>query len=342
MKETGVVIIGRNEGERLKACLRSVAGRPCRLVYVDSGSTDGSVAAAQAAGAEVVQLPPPFTAARARNRGLAKLLEVNPNIEYVQFIDGDVELSPDWLDVARETLRSRPGAAAVCGRLRERHPEHSVYNQLCDLEWDRPAGEVTACGGIAMMRVKALRRIGGFRDALIAGEEPELCLRLRREGWRIVRLDAPMGWHDAEMQHFEQWWRRSARSGHAYAQGAWLHGRSADRYCVRQLGSIVAWAAGLPLAALVAAPFTKGASLLLLGIYPVQWVRIYVKERRRGRSSANARLIATFTPLGKFAQLHGAARFALDTVRGRASGLIEYKGIPAEPGPSPIGAAVGR
>jgi len=44
------VVIGRNEGERLVACLASLGGEIRRAVYVDSGSTDGSVAAARAAG----------------------------------------------------------------------------------------------------------------------------------------------------------------------------------------------------------------------------------------------------------------------------------------------------
>ena len=81
------VVIGRNEGARLLACLQSLAGQVRRLVYVDSGSTDGSVKAAQAAGAEVVVLDmeQPFTAARARNAGLAVLADNPP--EFVQLVD---------------------------------------------------------------------------------------------------------------------------------------------------------------------------------------------------------------------------------------------------------------
>src|SRR5947207_307333 len=59
----GVVVIGRNEGDRLRTCLSAVAGRNLPVVYVDSGSTDGSVATARGLGADVValDLTTPFT-----------------------------------------------------------------------------------------------------------------------------------------------------------------------------------------------------------------------------------------------------------------------------------------
>jgi GT2 family glycosyltransferase len=330
MNEVGVVIIGRNEGERLAACLRAVLGggageQALAVVYVDSGSTDGSVATARAAGAEVVELSPPFTAARGRNAGLESLTRIAPGLQYVQFIDGDVELASGWLDAARATLERRGDAAVVCGRLRERYPERSIYNRLCDAEWDRPAGETSGCGGIAMMRIGPVQQVGAFREDLISGEEPELCLRLRRESWKVIRIAEDMGWHDAAMKRLGQWWRRSVRAGHGYAQGAWLHARGPEGYCVRNLVSIGVWGAVLPIAAAFAAPFTKGLSLLLLGVYPVQWVRIAGKERRRGRSRRDARLAATFMLLGKCAQVQGVLQFAASVARRRAPQLIEYK-----------------
>jgi glycosyltransferase involved in cell wall biosynthesis len=142
----GAVLIGRNEGARLLACLASVGAQAGRMVYVDSGSTDGSVTAAQAAGAVVVDLDlsQPFTAARARNEGLARLLEDGP-LDYVQFIDGDCELCDGWIGTAAAFLDAHPDIAVVHGRRRERFPEASLYNQLCDWEWDRPLGEAKAC-----------------------------------------------------------------------------------------------------------------------------------------------------------------------------------------------------
>jgi GT2 family glycosyltransferase len=228
LARVGVVAIGRNEGERLARCLASLdpAARP--TVYVDSGSTDGSPDRARSLGAEVValDLSVPFTAARARNAGFDRLLAVAPEVEYVQFADGDCEVDPNWIPTATAELDARPDVAVVCGRRRERFPAATVYNRLCDLEWAGPAGETLACGGDALVRVSALKAVGGYRPDLIAGEEPELCVRLRANGGKIVRLAAEMTRHDAAMTRFGQWWKRNVRAGHAFAQVSRLHARS--------------------------------------------------------------------------------------------------------------------
>jgi GT2 family glycosyltransferase len=228
----GVVAIGRNEGERLKRCLHSALQATSHVVYVDSGSQDGSAAFARSVGVEVVELDMsiPFTAARARNAGFRRIKEQFPTLDFVQFVDGDCEFTSGWLEHAARYLRATPNAAVACGRLRERHPERSIYNRLCDAEWNTPVGRAQACGGIAMVRAHAFDQVHGFREDLIAGEEPELCLRLRREGWEIWRLEAEMAWHDAAMTRFSQWWRRSERAGHAFAEGAALHGKSPQRH----------------------------------------------------------------------------------------------------------------
>jgi GT2 family glycosyltransferase len=325
---TGAVVIGRNEGERLARCLRSLDGRAEPIVYVDSGSRDQSVELARGTGVEVVELDrsTPFTAARARNAGFLRLLEIAPQLELVQFVDGDCEVEPGWVDTARTYLQAHAGVAVVCGRRRERAREASVYNRLADIEWDTPVGETDACGGDAMVRVAAFRAVGGFDDALIAGEEPELCYRLRRAGGRIVRLPCEMTLHDAAMHRFGQWWRRSARAGHAYAECAYLHGREPARFRVREVASILAWGAGLPVLALAGTVATRGASLALLGAYAILAMRVYAKRRRLGDAGSEARLYAGATTLGKLAQLQGLAQFSWNRiVRRRRTSLIEYK-----------------
>jgi len=217
----GVVVIGRNEGERLNRCLISVAQTGAKIIYVDSGSTDNSVQLARDLGHHVLELDMsvPFTAARARNEGFAYLVRLYPQIDYVQFIDGDCEMQPGWLLHAASFMKKNVSAVMVCGRLRERYPERSVYNMLCDIEWDAPPGISGACGGIAMVRVDDFRREGGYRADMIAGEEPELCVRFRKKGKEIWRLDVEMALHDAAMMHFHQWWRRAVRGGYAFAEG---------------------------------------------------------------------------------------------------------------------------
>lgn len=324
----GVVAIGRNEGQRLRRCLESLRSRPARIVYVDSGSTDGSVEMARALGVTVVELDLsiPFTAARARNAGLERLLLDAPETTLVQFVDGDCEVAQDWLEQASSALLAGAATGVVCGRRRERHPEATVYNWLCDLEWDTPVGEAAACGGDALMRVEAVRAVGGYDPTLIAGEEPDLCLRMRRLGWKVLRIDAEMTLHDAAMTRFAQWWRRGVRAGHAYAEGSARHGRGDERHWVRETRSNWFWGLGLPAGSLALAIPTGGGSLALLLGYAALGLRVHRAGRRRGLGPAAARTYATFCVLGKFPQALGQARYWVRRVTGRPGGLIEYKG----------------
>lgn len=316
--EIGAVAIGRNEGERLERCLRSLMPLARRVVYVDSGSTDGSVAMARRLGAEVVELDTdvPFTAARARNAGLAQLRE-GALPAYVQFVDGDCELRSDWIPVAHAFLEEHPDIAVACGRRRERHPHASLYNWLIDQEWNTPVGEARACGGDALMRTAALDDVGGFDPSLIAGEEPELCVRLRKAGWRVWRLDAEMTLHDAALERFGQWWRRARRAGHAYAEGAALHGGGPERHNVDRVRRALVWGLGLPIALVVLAFLAPLLAVLGALVYPAQVARLV----RRG---TDARL-ATFLTLAKLPEAQGVLDFHVRRAFGRRSELIEYK-----------------
>ncbi len=321
----GAVVIGRNEGARLLRCLDSLRSQVAQVVYVDSGSTDGSVEQARQRGAEVVALDmrQPFTAARARNAGLARLLELAPQMALVQFVDGDCEVQPHWLASAQRFLADHPQVVAVCGRRRERYPQASVYNQLCDLEWDTPIGPARACGGDALMRVAALQAVGGYRPDLIAGEEPELCVRLRAAGGHIWRLDAEMTLHDAAMTRFGQWWQRNRRSGHAFAEGAWLHGAPPERHFVAETRRALLWGAALP-ALLLLAAWLHPAAWLLWALYPVQVLRVGARLRRQA-AHPMPWAHAAFLILGRLPEALGALNFAWRQLRRGPVRLIEYK-----------------
>lgn len=308
------VVIGRNEGARLIACLASLRGQVARIVYVDSGSTDGSVDAARAAGAEVVALDmtQPFTAARARNAGWQQL----SGDGLVQFVDGDCTVRPDWIAQGAAYLAAHPDSAVVCGRRREMAPGASVYNRVIDMEWDTPVGAARACGGDALMRLDALRAVGGFDASLIAGEEPDLCLRLRAAGWGIWRLDAEMTLHDAALTRSGQWWQRSRRAGHAFAEGAARHGAPPERHWVAETRRALLWGAALPLAIVLGAVLHPWALMLLLA-YPAQLIRL---ARRSGDWGW-----AALTLLSKFAEAQGVLGYHLRRLSGRKRGLIEYK-----------------
>lgn len=326
----GVVAIGRNEGERLRRCLAAVRRCTAKAVYVDSGSSDDSVALARSLGVEVVELDTaiPFTAARARNAGFRRLLEIAPDIRYVQFVDGDCELLPEWLPGALAFLQARPSVALVSGRRRERYPERSIYNRLCDFDWDIAVGETQVCGGDFLVRRRVFESVGGFRERLIAGEEPELCVRIRQAGWRLWRLETRMSLHDAAMTRFSQWWRRALRGGYAYCEGAHMHGDSATRHFVRQYRRILLWGLAVPAAILFAAAI-RPAALGAFLVYPLHVARI-ARRDRAGRDGAalsgrDRWLRAGFFVLSRFPEALGCCRYQLDLRLRRNASLIEYK-----------------
>lgn len=309
------VAIGRNEGARLVECLASLRDQVRRIVYVDSGSTDGSADIARQTGAIVVALDMsvPFTAARARNAGLAALASNAPT--YVQFIDGDCTLREGWIAKAAQFLHDNLRAAVVCGRRRERHPEASVYNALVDAEWNTPLGEVKACGGDALMRYQAVAAVKGFREDLIAGEEPELCLRLRARGWTIWRINAEMTWHDVDITRFGQWWKRTERAGHAFAEGAARFSTPQDPHWIREVRRIWVWGLAIPGVALFGS-LLHPAALAVLLVYPLQVLRL---SKDMGWPAA------FFNVLGKFPEAVGALRFYARNLNKGEKRLIEYR-----------------
>lgn len=320
----GVVVIGRNEGERLRVCLDSMAATTSRIVYVDSGSTDGSMDMAASQGIETVALDmsAPFTAARARNKGFERLRQCWPDIAFVQFVDGDCEVIDGWLPAACAYLEANPRVACVCGRLRERFPERSVYNRLCDAEWARPAGETSACGGIAMMRADLFESIGGFRDDIAAGEEAELCSRLRAQGATVWRLATPMALHDAAMYRFSQWWTRTRRTGFGYMNSLALrlgNDRSAD---IRRVLRPWLWCVMLPLVAGVGIAIWGRPALLVLLVYPAQVLRVSLTVE----GTWGARIERSFfLMLGKLPELAGQLQFWTNRRSNAASASFDYK-----------------
>jgi GT2 family glycosyltransferase len=181
---------------------------------------------------------------------------------------------------------------------------------------------VRACGGIAVMRVDAVAAVGGFHEDLIAGEEPELCLRLRRKGWRIWRLPIDMALHDAAMTRFSQWWKRTVRTGYGYAHGAHLHGDTPERHQRWEARRSLLWGIGLPLGCLAASILFWPWGLASWLIYPLQLLRQTV--RGRGRPSERA-LLALFQLVARFPEAFGQIKFMRDRIFGLKSALIEYK-----------------
>lgn len=301
----GVVVIGRNEGDALRRALASVAGH--RVVYVDSASTDNSVAIARAAGVDVIVLDAatPLSAARARNAGVEHLTQ-RDEVEFVQFVDGDCMLDPTWLPHAAALLRSRDDVAAVAGQLCEMHPERSLFNRLIEMEWRRPAGEAAHCGGVFMVRSRAFAAAGGFDDTLTAGEEPDLCRRLRADDWKLLRDAAPMGVHDAALTRWSQWSARQQRGGWA-SLCQWLRGNTDYR---RQVFSTWAWTLGWVSITTIAWLIDWRLGAMCAATAPLQAMRLAWRSRRQ-LCMTDAVAFGALTMIGKWQQLLGQLRWLI-------------------------------
>jgi hypothetical protein len=218
----GVVVIGRNEGERLRAACSRAPARAEACVYVDSG-LDRRLRRAGARGWAPRSCKLDMSR-RSRRRARATpafhgCWQLAPGVELVQFVDGDCELLAR-LDAGAEFLQQHPDVVAVAAGDAGALPGRVGLQPAVRHRMEH-AGR--ARRGVRRRRAvpgRALRAVGGYRDDLIAGEEPELCVRLRAAGGRVWRLDADMTLARRRDDAWSQWWRRNVRSGHAFAEGA--------------------------------------------------------------------------------------------------------------------------
>jgi len=324
--QIATVVIGRNEGQRLITCLEALIGLVEHIIYVDSGSTDNSLQEAEKRGVICLSLDMslPFTAARARNAGANYLIQKYPDLSAIQFIDGDCEICSDWIAKGRQFLVENATYAVVCGRVKERFPERSIYNALCDIEWDTPQGDALSCGGIALIRVDAYRQVNGYRDDLIAGEEPEMCFRLRQLGWKVYRFNAEMTLHDAEMTKFSQWWKRAKRGGYAYAASFYLHGQSAEKFKRKEVFSIVFWAGFIPVTITFLSlinPYLLVVSL----VYVLQVIKVFIKTKVNNKNHLIKLIYSISIVFAKFPHFLGIMKFVINKVKNKKEYLIEYK-----------------
>ena len=313
----------------MRRCFESLPSEVTAVVYVDSGSTDASVELARSRGYEVVALDMsrPFTAARARNAGFERLLQRWPELSYVQFVDGDCAVARGWLEFASDVLEKEPSVAAIWGRRRELHPEASVYNRVCDVEWSQePVGDTQVFGGDVMVRTQVVSSLGGYDGRIIAGEDPEFAYRMYRTGHRILHADHDMTLHDAAIKRFGQWWTRTKRSGYAYAQVSALHGDEPEKFWVKDTRRALFWGFVLPALVPTLALPTLGLSSLLLSVYPLRAARIARAAAQRGLAADEARYWSLHCVGASFPQALGILSYHVERLRGKDPTIIEYKG----------------
>lgn len=318
------IIIGVNAAATLAPCVKSILDSPydsgkVRIFYVDGGSTDGSVELARRLfSVEVIALRPEHpTPGLGRNAGWRA-----GQAPFVQFLDSDTELHPRWLRKAVGFLARSERIGAVGGNRGERYPEASVYNWLADQEWNGPPGECEAFGGDVMIRRSVLEETGGYDEVLVAGEDPELSVRVRLKGYKIFHLDAPMTTHDIAMKEWRQYWKRAYRTGYGFAAvalrfpgrsgGFWL--REMIRITVRGGGGLGLFLLGLLLGSWISVPFYWAAALALL-FFP-RLFRIDAFMRNRKLSPRHARIYAWHCSLVVIPELLGAMRYWIGAALG--------------------------
>lgn len=328
--DVAVVVIGRNEGERLTRCLESIraAHHPqdaIELVYVDSNSTDDSVDRARALGAQVIVVHPERpSAALGRNAGWRAT-----RAPFVLFLDGDTILHPEFIPVALRSFEKQ-NCAVVYGHRREIRPDESIYNRVFDLDWVSPIGRSDYCGGDALMRRSVLEEVDGFDATLIAGEEPELCRRIRAKGYTVLHIDAPMTGHDLAIRHFQQYWKRAYRTGFAYAEVAErfegsdipLWTRESKRNVVHALGLVGLCSASVVAAIALASLLPLGCLALLLTTLVV---RTALKSSWKGGSFSTRLAYGVHSHFQQIPIASGQVRYWRSKRGGPKQSLIEYK-----------------
>jgi cellulose synthase/poly-beta-1,6-N-acetylglucosamine synthase-like glycosyltransferase len=329
-KSLSVVVIGRNEGLRLARCLESIQAMrfngAVEIIYVDSNSTDGSASRAKFLGARAISVQPDRpSAALGRNAGWRVA-----TAPFVLFLDGDTILARDFVEEAMKAFAD-PKVAVVFGDRREINTKASFYNRALDLDWISPAGLSDYCGGDAVMRRAVLEEVKGYDEGLIAGEEPEMCARMRGRGYSVLHIDAPMTGHDLAITHFSQYWKRAFRTGHAYAEvSRHLHGSATPHWEQEskanfKRGSFLLLLSLLTLmAALVFHSFIP--FLLIAAFFSALVIRTAVKVGWKSDSWITRLLYGLHSHFQQIPILFGQLSHWRDRSTGVQRKLIEYKG----------------
>jgi glycosyltransferase involved in cell wall biosynthesis len=324
-----IVVIGRNEGQRLARCFESIARIKTvdvkEVIYVDSASTDSSAELASRYGALSITIHPERpTAAVARNTGWRRAAS-----DLILFLDGDTVLHSDFPRGAYDALSMDESIAAVWGHRREMHPERSIFNRVLDLDWIYPPGLTEFCGGDALMRRIALVETGGFDDGLIAGEEPELCRRIRARGFKILHIDEPMTGHDLAIRNWRQYWKRAMRAGHAYAEVSERFRNSNDSFWSSEHKANILrgsfWAFSFTAAAITSVrfgfvPFACWLGLLLLLSFRSGW-----RARSKSKNLLTLLLYGIHSQVQQVPIFIGQLTYTFERLRSSRSRLIEYK-----------------
>lgn len=195
-QKVSIVVIGRNEEENIGKCLDAAlaAGNQiggAEIIFVDSASTDDTVAIVQSYGIRVLSLKPDWKLTPAAGRFVGSHYTQG---DFILFVDADTLVYRDFLPAALEHFQNNPAVGGIDGRLDDTNEDGEIlsdveerFEVVADVKWLR--------GPCCFYRREALDKAGSFNPHLAVEEEAELGLRLIKNGWKLQIIPLPMACH---------------------------------------------------------------------------------------------------------------------------------------------------
>ncbi|MBI1393213.1 MAG: AAA family ATPase [Alphaproteobacteria bacterium] len=183
---------------------------------------------------------------RARNAGYRRMKKLAPNVRFVQFLGPQARLDPKWLEAATAFMARRPEVAAISGVEALAEGERRLFQKLRSIRLRKEPGEAIFTSENFFVRAAAFETAGGFRGDIPGAETADLCVRLRRRGAHIWRVEDTMTLIAPAVKGAGGWFAACARDGKSFALRAALHGAPPERLCALERSRAIFWGAVIP------------------------------------------------------------------------------------------------
>ena len=206
-----VIIPVLNNPEGLARCIEAIrrSNTQFELIVVDNGSTDETLTVARSYTDSVLERPG-ITIGAMRNEG-AKVASGSILI----FTDSDQEPSADWISRGLQALLSDQ-RIGLAGARYHAPPQSRWVARTWDLQRrlsDR-AGDIGWLeAGNLFARREVFEQVGGFRSDLIASEDVDLSIRVRRAGYRVVCDPRIVNYHHGDPQTLAEFFQKERWRG---------------------------------------------------------------------------------------------------------------------------------
>lgn len=192
-----IIIITRNEEKNIAACIESVL-RACKtlekteVILVDSASSDSTIKIAAQYPIKIIQISPlsHLSASAGRHTGF-----MHAKGKFIQFVDGDMTLYDNWFECSLKYFNDEK-IAGITGLTINSFDVNK--NQNMEEEKNTKIlknHETNILFGAALYKYEVLKKIGGYNPYLFGNEEAELSFRIRRAGYKLLKLPEKMAIH---------------------------------------------------------------------------------------------------------------------------------------------------